>query len=111
MALLCSEEAGWITGQLIAVDRYRWITCESRHSTIQLRESSTMNGLISSLYGGIGGREDFDANLRGARQKGNVLADLIPTGIKPTDINSFDAVSGRNRALGQCLTLRSKLNQ
>ena len=51
MALLCSEEAGWITGQLIAVDRYRWITCESRHSTIQLRESSTMNGLISSLYG------------------------------------------------------------
>ena len=60
---------------------------------------------------GIGGGEDFDANLRGARQKGNVSADLIPTGIKPTDIDSFDAVSGRNRALGQCPPQRSKLNQ
>jgi len=59
----------------------------------------------------IGGREDFDANLRGARQKGNVLADLIATDIEPTDVNSFDAVSGGNRALGQCPTLRSKLNQ
>jgi len=39
------------------------------------------------------------------------LADLIPTGLKPNDINRFDAVSGRNRALGQCLTLRGKPNQ
>jgi hypothetical protein len=69
------------------------------------------DAFFGDLGCGIGGGEDFDTNLRGARQKGDVLADLIPTGIKPTDINSFDAVSGRNRALGQCLTLRSKLNQ
>ena len=69
------------------------------------------NAFFSDLGCGIGGREDFDANLRGARQKGNVSADLIPTGIKPTDIDSFDPVSVRNRTLGQCLTLRSKLNQ
>jgi hypothetical protein len=60
---------------------------------------------------GFGRGKDFDANLRGARQKGKVLADLIPTGIKPTDINSLDAVSGRNRALGQRMTPGSKLNQ
>jgi hypothetical protein len=69
------------------------------------------DAFFGDLGCGIGGREDFDANLRGARQKGNVLADLTPAGIKPTDINSFDAVSGRKRALGQCLTLGSKLNQ
>jgi hypothetical protein len=51
------------------------------------------------LGSGIGGREDFDANLRGASE-GNVLADLFPTGIKPSDVNSFDAISGGNRALG-----------
>lgn len=69
------------------------------------------DAFFGDLGCGIGRGEDFDANLRGARQKGKVLADLIPTGIKPTDINGFDAVCGRNRALGECLTLRSKLNQ
>jgi hypothetical protein len=49
---------------------------------------------------GIGGREDFDANLRGSHWKRNVLTDFIPTGFKPTDVNSFDTVSGGNRALG-----------
>jgi hypothetical protein len=66
---------------------------------------------LGHLSCGIGGGENFDANLRGAGEKGNVLADLIPTGMKPTDINSLDAVSGRNRALGQYPTLRSKLNK
>jgi hypothetical protein len=46
---------------------------------------------------GIGGREDFDANLGGARQKGNVLANLIPTGIKPTDIATVRMSFQRNR--------------
>jgi hypothetical protein len=66
---------------------------------------------FSDLGCRIRGGEDLDANLRGAGEKGNILADLVPTGIKPTDINSLNAVSGRNRALGQCLTLGSKLNQ
>jgi hypothetical protein len=40
------------------------------------------DAFFGDLGCGIGGGEDFDANLRGARQKGNVLANLIPTGIK-----------------------------
>jgi hypothetical protein len=91
-----------------------WIIKEEAHP---VRTNTGLFGIeieddfLGDLGCGIGGREDFDANLRGAHQKRNVLANLIPTGIKPTDINSFDAVSGRNRALGQSLALRSKLNQ
>ena len=66
---------------------------------------------FSDLGCRIGGGEDLDANLRSSGEKGNVLADLVPTGIKPADINSLNAISGRNRTLGQCPTLRSKLNQ
>jgi hypothetical protein len=69
------------------------------------------DAFFSDLGCRIGGGEDLDANLRGAGQKGHVLADLVAIGVKPTDINSLDTVSGRNRALGQCLTLRSEPNQ
>ena len=69
------------------------------------------DAFFGDLGCGIGGGEYLDANLRGAGEKGNFLTDLVPTGIKPTYIYSLDPVSGRNRALGQCLTLRSKLNQ
>ena len=69
------------------------------------------DAFFSDLGYRIGGGEDLDANLRGAGEKGNVLADLASTRIKPTDIDSLNAVSGRNRALGQCTTLGSKLNQ
>jgi hypothetical protein len=67
------------------------------------------DAFFGDLGRGFGGGEDLDANLRGACEKRNILADLVPTGIKPTDINSLDAVSGGNRALGQCLTLRIEI--
>jgi hypothetical protein len=43
---------------------------------------------FSDLGCRIGGGEDLDANFRGAGEKGNVLAGLVPAGVKPTDINS-----------------------
>ena len=66
---------------------------------------------FSDLGCRIGRGKDPDANLRGAGEKGDVLAGLVPPGVKPTDIKSLNAISGRNRALGQRLTLGSKLNQ
>ena len=69
------------------------------HIQTSAAPASKLEGAFFGDLGcGIGGRKDFDANLRDARQKGNVLANLIPPSIKPNDINSFDAVSGRNRA-------------
>jgi hypothetical protein len=45
------------------------------------------DAFFGDLGCGVGGGEDLDANLRGAGEKGNVLADLIAAGIKPTDIS------------------------
>jgi hypothetical protein len=48
------------------------------------------DAFFSDLGCGIGGGEYLDANLRGAGEKGNVLTDLVPTGIKPAYICSLN---------------------
>ena len=69
------------------------------------------DAFFGDLGCGIGGGKDFDANLRGARQKRNVLANLFRlASSQPTSIALTPSAVELGHS-GQYLTLRSKLNQ
>jgi hypothetical protein len=60
---------------------------------------------------GIGRRENLDANVWGALENDEFVDVLGSLGSDPGDIDGFDAACGRNRALGQDLTVRQELMQ
>jgi len=67
--------------------------------------------LFFDLGGGIRGGNDLDADFWCAFEECELGDVLCPTGSKPSNIDSFDAASGRNRALRYGTAARKELMQ
>jgi hypothetical protein len=95
-------------------------TNKERHRTVEITDPNLGGAgveiecaLFVDFASGIRGGKDFDTNLRGANEDGRfwLLFDCKPVWAQPSHIDSFDAVSSRERALCNDEALRKQVGQ
>ena len=66
---------------------------------------------FGDLCGRVGWRKDLDTDFRRAREDKGLVVQFGPVLAQPSDINSLDAISGRNSAFRQSLAFRHERMQ